>query len=302
MPSLPTPRASNSGVPIRVPMPFCSVIEQQRASIWVNEADRSDVERLHLTLGNYRSAIRDCVLSRKCKSDHLKAYVKGRYRECKRDYEQFILHLGAEASMKLEKYKDVQAWCSAALTVSFSSVLIERNLRLTFFSLTHIFVLFLTVLKQWCQTNRITRSCCNPSSEWRQREKSEQSLNRFLLERNGTKWAETTESRKKTEGRTEENSPGCSSKLIPRTCCSRRESLCQGTAYSSSRRSQYQHLRSQCQSSWKFDAIEWHRSNIDISRGVSLSWIRTDRLYQRIPWAYQVELHLQKCLLSNVHP
>ena len=170
-PSSPTPRASNSDVLIRVPMPFCSVTEQQRASIWVNEVDRSDVERLYSILGNYRSAIRDCVLSRKCKSDHLKAYVKGRCRKCERDSERIILNLGAEASMKLEKYKDVQAWCSAALTVSFSSVLIERLLllRLIFFSLTHTFVLFLTVLKQWCKTNRITRSCCNPSSEWRQR-------------------------------------------------------------------------------------------------------------------------------------
>ncbi|CAF1058409.1 unnamed protein product [Adineta steineri] len=54
-------------------------------------------------LGNYRSASRDCVLSRKCKPDHLKAYVKG-----------------AESCMKLEKYKDVQSWCSSGLTVSFS--------------------------------------------------------------------------------------------------------------------------------------------------------------------------------------
>ncbi|CAF4983073.1 unnamed protein product, partial [Rotaria sp. Silwood1] len=50
-------------------------------------------------LGNYRSALRDCVLSRKCKSDHLKAFIKG-----------------AEACMKLEKYKDVQIWCSTGLT------------------------------------------------------------------------------------------------------------------------------------------------------------------------------------------
>ncbi|CAF1555423.1 unnamed protein product, partial [Didymodactylos carnosus] len=49
-------------------------------------------------LGNYRSALRDCVLSRKCKSDHIKAFVKG-----------------AEACMKLQMYKDVQSWCTAAL-------------------------------------------------------------------------------------------------------------------------------------------------------------------------------------------
>ncbi|CAF4653454.1 unnamed protein product, partial [Rotaria sp. Silwood2] len=50
-------------------------------------------------LGNYRSALRDCVFSRKCKPDHLKAFIKG-----------------AESCMKLEKYKDAQTWCSAGLT------------------------------------------------------------------------------------------------------------------------------------------------------------------------------------------
>ena len=31
-----------------------------------------------LCLGNYRSALHDCVLSRKCKSDHIKAFIKGK--------------------------------------------------------------------------------------------------------------------------------------------------------------------------------------------------------------------------------
>ncbi|CAF1214391.1 unnamed protein product [Rotaria magnacalcarata] len=53
-------------------------------------------------LGNYRSALHDCVFSRKCKSDHLKAFIKG-----------------AESCMKLEKYKDAQTWCSGGLSVSF---------------------------------------------------------------------------------------------------------------------------------------------------------------------------------------
>ncbi|CAF0878459.1 unnamed protein product [Adineta ricciae] len=42
-------------------------------------------------LGNHRSALRDCVLSRKCKPNHLKAYIKA-----------------AESCMKLSKYQEAQ--------------------------------------------------------------------------------------------------------------------------------------------------------------------------------------------------
>jgi hypothetical protein len=62
----------------------------------------------NINLGNHRSAIRDCVFSRKCKPDHLKAFIKG-----------------AESCMKLEKYNDAQTWCSSGLTVSFSLILIH---------------------------------------------------------------------------------------------------------------------------------------------------------------------------------
>ena len=47
-------------------------------------------------LGNHRSALRDCVLSRKCKPNHLKAYIKA-----------------AESCMKLSKYQEAQTWCTA---------------------------------------------------------------------------------------------------------------------------------------------------------------------------------------------
>ena len=37
----------------------------------------SPSDRFRIVLGNHRSALKDCLLSRKCKPDHLKAYVKG---------------------------------------------------------------------------------------------------------------------------------------------------------------------------------------------------------------------------------
>ncbi len=69
----------------------------------------------NLKLGNHRSALRDCVFSRKCKPDHLKAFVKG-----------------AESCMKLGKYKEAQTWCSNGLTVSFS-LIFNRNISFFFF-------------------------------------------------------------------------------------------------------------------------------------------------------------------------
>lgn len=52
-------------------------------------------------LGNFRSALRDCVWARKCKPDHIKAFVKG-----------------AECAMKLEKFQDAQNWSNAGLKVT----------------------------------------------------------------------------------------------------------------------------------------------------------------------------------------
>jgi hypothetical protein len=84
-------------------MLFYSVIEQPRIFIWVNKNSKKKIiRRRTISLGNHRSALRDCVLSRKCKPDHLKAFIKG-----------------AESCMKLEKYQDAQTWCSTGLSVSF---------------------------------------------------------------------------------------------------------------------------------------------------------------------------------------
>jgi len=58
-------------------------------------------------LGNFRSAMRDCVWARKCKPDHLKAFVKG-----------------AECAMKLEKFQDAHNWSNAGLKID------EKNSKL----------------------------------------------------------------------------------------------------------------------------------------------------------------------------
>ena len=70
-------------------------------------------------LGNYRSALRDCGLARKCKSDHIKAFVKGRvFRLLSVGRRNVEVRLGAECSMKLEKFAEALNWCNAGLKVT----------------------------------------------------------------------------------------------------------------------------------------------------------------------------------------
>ncbi|KAK3092029.1 hypothetical protein FSP39_024540 [Pinctada imbricata] len=50
--------------------------------------------------GNYLSALRDCIMARKFKADHLKAILKG-----------------AQCCMEMKKYKDAGQWCDSGLII-----------------------------------------------------------------------------------------------------------------------------------------------------------------------------------------
>ena len=90
----------------------------------------------HISSGNFRSAIRDCIFARKFKPDHLKAIVKGTnvipclFLDCYflikelASYElghnsaSFIS--GAQCYLELEYGDEAIIWCDSGLLVSLS--------------------------------------------------------------------------------------------------------------------------------------------------------------------------------------